>query len=1168
MFLPGNESMKKVRAAVCGGGALVAATMAQGGVVDGNERELFSSGDFDGDGIPDVVVVDRESGYYRIGTGLQHGGLSWEQAFPSGMRGVDDFAAGRLLEDDRDGLAFASRRENRINYGAAFSPAPASLFGNLIGPGMVVALPVAGDRAVPGLEDLVSSGQDAGLPLPYRFYVVRNLGEEGFADLHASPAAYRLHAGNRFHARTGEPPLLSLLQRREADAEDRFFLLEVSDAGFYEHASMPLPAGSGYVHGDFLPSGIADLIAWIPGETEFSVYYADDDEGTIRFEPRPAVFAFKEPIERIRVLREAGAPRLLVLYRDGTATLYAFDGRDAPAMLARYVPAGEKQAFTGAAMLGDDGFVLFSGPPGGRSTDYLRVGGADADYAVFQAGTLPAPPAGETVGNLLLFADEPFVSPEPLLLGRMAAGVWASQPAFTDSQRTVGAVVERFGGGDLGLHDPLWETVGQGPDGSEFLLANQYGLTDSVSFFSFDTHLGEAGAVPRIQPYPGHYPATIEVAFPGASTFPGRTVFYRTHEGGAWQAYEHPFPLYRDTVVEFFSETDLGQGRIQRSPMGEAAYSFALAPENMDSDGDGVPDFVKIFYGLDPLAGGADSDGDGVSDLEEILAGTDPTDPDSYPADREALDLGASFDLSVLLRPDDGTGEAETTAAEGTGVRTYGHGGRLLRSVRLDPDSREFPGAILPDVPREPSERFFAVRTDAHYPVATEAGDLRIGREMIRLVGMPRFPPPEVDFRYGETGGGAADEVAAWVEAARKAFSSERQRLEIVVDSRDTLHAALVEYKIAALLETRGILDPAESARPSIFPFRGGDAGRRVLSRSEVLALERTPGEVYSLEGILTGIEDGLFSGAIRDSDTLLALAGEVYRISIRYNNDEPGLYPLPLDVFREFLVRGTLPESYLGRTRMEENEIDRAHLAARDILDLPAGARLPLVWDLEVIPESFGPACTVLRVADGPETVSLFDRNGSPYAFPAGFPLAAGSRLEVEGYRLAPAFSCSGEAVEVLSLALRSVPVASPGDTDGNLLPDSWERFFFGHQGLNPFASYDGSGYSALQQYLEGTDPTDPGSLPGDVPRENLSPPAVHIDPVAGDTGQLELAWSWPGRYAGRVRFNVEVSDGLNGQFTGYPVTPVHDGNGGFAVRLPRPESDRYFYRLVLALD
>ena len=49
-------------------------------------NEFFGRGDFDGDGRADVVIVDKETGRYRLGFQLTDGVLTWVDNRPSGDR--------------------------------------------------------------------------------------------------------------------------------------------------------------------------------------------------------------------------------------------------------------------------------------------------------------------------------------------------------------------------------------------------------------------------------------------------------------------------------------------------------------------------------------------------------------------------------------------------------------------------------------------------------------------------------------------------------------------------------------------------------------------------------------------------------------------------------------------------------------------------------------------------------------------------------------------------------------------------------------------------------------------------------------------------------------------------------------------------------------------------
>jgi len=51
--------------------------------------------------------------------------------------------------------------------------------------------------------------------------------------------------------------------------------------------------------------------------------------------------------------------------------------------------------------------------------------------------------------------------------------------------------------------------------------------------------------------------------------------------------------------------------------------------------------------------------------------------------------------------------------------------------------------------------------------------------------------------------------------------------------------------------------------------------------------------------------------------------------------------------------------------------------------------------------------------------------------------------------------------------------------DTDGTGMPDWWQLYYFGKIGVSGTSDPDGSGYTVLQDYAGGADPTNPNSLP-----------------------------------------------------------------------------------------
>jgi hypothetical protein len=134
-------------------------------------------------------------------------------------------------------------------------------------------------------------------------------------------------------------------------------------------------------------------------------------------------------------------------------------------------------------------------------------------------------------------------------------------------------------------------------------------------------------------------------------------------------------------------------------------------------------------------------------------------------------------------------------------------------------------------------------------------------------------------------------------------------------------------------------------------------------------------------------------------------------------------------------------------------------------------------------------------------------------------------------------------------------LPPAADADTGGDGIPDWWMIQYFGHvtgQSFDQSLAQDdpnGTGMTTLQDFIAGTNPTDPTSVF-----------QVVVAPPASPGGNATLNWS---AVEGRT-YSVQYKDSL-GDPAWEPVsgTPVINGNQGqFAV--PTDQASR-FYRIVV---
>jgi hypothetical protein len=1104
--------------------------------------EFLVAGDFDGDGRLDAAVVDRASGAVRFGYLNEEEALVWLLPRASGVANPVGVAAGRLLSQQADAVALASPEANRIQILGAqnrifstsrgFSPLG-------IGPGALAALPSASGLALANLA-AATSLNDA--PYAFQAELMLNAGA-GFISAGWTPLESAPTAGNPFQLYPAGKVYAAL--SFDSATERTVLFIDFSSGSPQAELMATLPAESRWLGADMLQDGQSQLISWVPGEEVLRVWLKEGVEFSLDF-----VEELGRPIRDVFHVETGFGPRLLVIYGDGEeAELIALDGSESQS----FDLPGPSRVFTGALRVGDLGLILFNGAASDRRSSGFEHYSDEGGWFTLQgSGLLPTIAMGFDTANLLLFSKEPFVSAEPRLVERHRAGEWTEFQGIESSDAYVSA--ERFRGSALGLGDPKEVIISDVSESALHGIGNQIG--PAVSMSNRGGAFGPTVPEPSVIPAAGRYSASIQVQLQAA---PGHAIYWRNDHGSGWQAYSEPFWVYKATALEFYAQ-NLSAGL--RSSIRGSSYSFTLPPELMDSDGDGVPDFVEIAMGLDPLESGPDADGDGVSDLEELLAGTDPSDPTDLQSGeaRDPLNFGSAYRIEATPQSLNGATGSFVSAADGTRVEARDLSGRLLASALAQRPSPGLPAvARLQPVTADRRAPLVALSTGPRFDAWVGSGLAPVGRELLAIAAAPVASWVAPSFIYDGRGEQSA---LAWIEAAQASETSSpsiSQQLRPV----DTLKALLVERMVAAALASR---DDAANSRITLFPSRPADAARHPVSYDTLVDLQQPANLVQPafrltslLQSVVTQVE-----GSLPGSAALRALATDIYRISSLYHDEEPGALLLPADALRWFLENGELPAGYVERTNLTENQLSEA--AARVGSMLAAIAPRPTsVFDLEARADSFaGGPCTVLWTPLAESPVSLVNADGRPYRLPGGISLLPGSRLKVTAYTDLEANLCSTSTIEVIFISLDSLPAPSLADADGNLLGDDWERVFFGRLGVDPWASADGSGFSNLHQYLAGTDPTDPGSIPDGRPLE-LGPPAVRIG-WAG-LGLIRLDWNWPVEFASAVRFDVQATTDLGEGFFDIGATPTHDLAGQFSVNILPPEGNQWFFRLALSL-
>jgi hypothetical protein len=442
-------------------------------------------------------------------------------------------------------------------------------------------------------------------------------------------------------------------------------------------AGAPVAPETRMAYGFFNGSALSRVLLYQPGGS--SAHSAGVTE------PTPGDFAwtavtplgFAKPLELIVVIARAGGARLGVLYADGTAAVFDYDGIT---LTHRSDLPGDGHELL--LPLDTDAMVSLKGGNWSR----WNTASTDPVLTPVAQGLLPAAGPAAQVSNIIFVSHEPFADPdaEPVFFGQ--TGDWtlaASGSGSSWSVTTLSQGLDGLAGPQVVSYQPV--------PGAPHALPNQYRA--DVSLHSLDPAAGPPVGDVFITPAAGHYPALA-----GGELFPidfaastGNAVIrYRTAPGAAWQLYNPASPpgITADATVEAFARFPAGSA----SPMRSASYTFGSAPPLVagpfqDEDGNGLSDQWEAAFNLHDPAG--DADGDGVSEYGEFHAGTDPLDPGDFvpvPMQLTATLVGSGPTLTLRLEWPlaDAASRLETSEALGGWINAPGGMTTTATHHRLD----------------------------------------------------------------------------------------------------------------------------------------------------------------------------------------------------------------------------------------------------------------------------------------------------------------------------------------------------------------------------------------------------------------------------------------------------------------------------------------------------
>lgn len=621
--------------------------------------EFSSQDDVNGDGRPDILVMDRDTGVLRVLGSIAGVSFTSSGHVATGLERPDSFSSVKLP----NGMALTAVGDSLDNRVLIVNPLTATTrevsLGGLLRPStIVISSPIAGQIPSP-IGNLFISSDSNDAPTARRFSTfpilsgVTTLGTSG-SNFSATPPPGSLRRGNPVRIQT-----LNALG---------FTFTEAATSGFVLAVGVPhprsslinlagLPPDPLWAFGNYgSTAGRAGFLFYTRGASSFL-------PAEIAANLNPAAFTtaatvdLGSSIHLLITVTTSPTDRLLALLDGGKrAALYDYKVGATPALVRAWsAPAGE--TFTQGATLEDGSFLLLHGI-GGRSTGWKRFDQIGSDVRETLAGDFSSQAVRRQGATVFYFDQEPFVSQSARLVQTSRPGDWTDiGPNGTPVALTDAGVVQGLGTPVPVMFPPPLvvavtgqftriATAGQAP----ISLATLSGRTGPVvPGLTFSPPAGSypplLTSIPPVSPT-GTIPGR-ERFFVSISSMTSDSIGYRISSQDAWKIYTGPIPLTESCLLEakifvnnriFTARYDFANSATQLSPL--------QVPALPDANQNGLPDSWEAAFAQSSPS--ADTDGDGQTALQEFLAGTDPRDRFSVTPPALAIPT-AEFPLALTI---------------------------------------------------------------------------------------------------------------------------------------------------------------------------------------------------------------------------------------------------------------------------------------------------------------------------------------------------------------------------------------------------------------------------------------------------------------------------------------------------------------------------------------